>query len=181
MKIDVPVEKAYKLLGNGPVVMVSAALDGKFDVMTNAWNCALDFKPSKILLVLSAESITRKYAEESEKLVVNIPCAAQKDLLLKVGSCHGDKVDKFSDFSIPYTLGTAVKAPLVDGCLAWLECRVIKDPALASYDLVACEVIKATAQDFYFKDNNIVISSDLNQSCIHHAGDDNFYTMGKLV
>ena len=157
MQIDVPVEKAYKLLGNGPVVMVSAALDGKFDVMTNAWNCAL------------------------EKLVVNIPCAAQKDLLLKVGSCHGDKVDKFSDFSIPYTLGTAVKAPLVDGCLAWLECRVIKDPALASYDLVACEVIKATAQDFYFKDNNIVISSDLNQSCIHHAGDDNFYTMGKLV
>ena len=45
MQIDVPVEKAYKLLGNGPVVMVSAALDGKFDVMTNAWNCALDFNP----------------------------------------------------------------------------------------------------------------------------------------
>lgn len=181
MVIDVPVEKAYKLLGNGPLVMVSAAYDNKINVMTNAWNCSLDFNPSKVLLVLSSESITRMYAEQSGSLVINIPSGIQKDLVLKVGSCHGNECDKFEKFSINYRLGNSVTAPLIDGCLAWLECKIIPDLALSKYDMIACEVIKAQAQDFYFKDNNIVVSSELNQSCIHHAGEANFYSMGKIV
>ena len=42
--------------------------------------------------------------------------------------------------------GAALDAPLIDGCLAWLECRVIPEPHIQrTYDLFLGEVLAASA------------------------------------
>ncbi len=118
MKIDIDLSSAYKLFGSGPVVLVSAQHEGKKAVMTNAWNCPQDFNPTKMLLVIGADSVTRKYAEASGELVISLPTGAQKELICKIGSAHSDVVDKFKDFNIDYEAGEVVKAPKINGCLA---------------------------------------------------------------
>jgi hypothetical protein len=51
--------------------------------------------------------------------------AEQAALTLAVGTQSGRKIDKFLKVGAHGTAASVVGAPLIDGCLAWLECRVI--------------------------------------------------------
>jgi flavin reductase (DIM6/NTAB) family NADH-FMN oxidoreductase RutF len=84
--IEVDVNNAYKLISLGSVIMISSSLNGKLNVMANAWNCPLDFSPSKVLVIVGRESTTRHYIDESGEFIINVASSNQKDLVVKVGS-----------------------------------------------------------------------------------------------
>lgn len=177
--IDVSIEKAYRLIANGSTVMISAAFNDRQNVMTNAWNCPLDFSPSKALFVVGSDSVTRQLFEKSKEFVVNIPCTSQKDIVLSVGTCHGDVVNKFEKFNIEYKLGTIVKAPCIEGCIAHLECKVIDEPELAKkYDIILAEIVHARVKKDCFDGEKLVLDKI---STLHHILDDEFYSMGNKI
>ena len=46
------------------------------------------------------------------------------ELANKLGSSHGQDIDKFSKFNIVTEPASKIKAPLLSGCFANIECRV---------------------------------------------------------
>lgn len=181
MVISIPLDKAYQTLVSGSVIMISTANQHFKNVMSCAWNCPLDFDPSKFVLVLGRDSTTREIIDETSEFVINIPSQNLINLILDVGSCHGKDVDKFKKFNIDYFEADIVKSPCLKNCLGWLECKVIKEPILEEkYDIVLAEVVNAKVVTEFFDGDKI---SPINEefSPLHHISGNEFRTIGKIV
>jgi flavin reductase (DIM6/NTAB) family NADH-FMN oxidoreductase RutF len=180
-RIPVELSKAYRLLNHGPTVMVSSARDGAANVMSAAWSMPLDFDPPKVAVVIDKNTLTRGLVEGSGEFVLNVPSSAQAALTVAVGSTSGRDVDKFAEHGIRTLAAGVVKAPLVDGCLAWLECRVIPEPHVqAAYDLFLAEVVAAWADPDVFADGHWKDDQGGKRS-IHYIAGGQFFETGAPV
>jgi flavin reductase (DIM6/NTAB) family NADH-FMN oxidoreductase RutF len=150
----VELKLAYRLLNHGPTVLVSAAHGGRRNVMAAAWAMPLDFMPPKVALVVDKSTFTRGLIEASGSFALNLPCAEIADLAYTVGSTSGHEVaDKFERYGIGTRPGAALPGlPLVEGCVGWLECRLLPEPALQqTHDLFLGEVVAASADARVFR------------------------------
>ncbi|MSQ82448.1 MAG: flavin reductase family protein [Myxococcales bacterium] len=148
MRVAVPLNKCYRLINHGPVTLVSAAANGQTNVMAAAWTMPLDFDPPKIAVVIGAGDLTRSLIDASRELVVQVPPRGLAEQTDAVGSCTGRLVDKWLKFGLSSEPGAVVNAPLVTGCVAWLECRMVDEPSVEQrYDLLIAEVVAAWADD----------------------------------
>lgn len=124
----VPLEKAYLLLNHGPTVMISSAYNNHRNVMSAAWSSALDYAPARVLVVLDKHGYSHQLVKKSGEFVVMLPSKSMAKLVLQVGHCTGSELDKFAAFNIPTLPAKTVTAPLIAGCLAFLECKLIDEP-----------------------------------------------------
>jgi flavin reductase (DIM6/NTAB) family NADH-FMN oxidoreductase RutF len=181
MRIQVPREKAYLLLNHGPTTLVTAAHGGRANIMAVAWAMALDIDPPKVTLVISADSFTRSLMEKSGEFALSLPSTEQVDLTLAVGHSSGGDTDKFKKFKIATFPGSKIKAPLVEGCLGWMECRRIPEPHIEkTYDLFVAEVLAAWAEDSLFGPKGWTFREGL-PSTIHHIGGSVFTFPGGML
>jgi flavin reductase (DIM6/NTAB) family NADH-FMN oxidoreductase RutF len=78
---------------------------------------------------LLAVSVSKTFAtypliEESKEFAINVIADNQRDLAGKFGSVHGYEIDKLKEFGVKTESASVIKAPLVAGCFANIECRV---------------------------------------------------------
>jgi len=156
----IPISKAYRLLNHGPTVLVTTAHGNQRNVMAAAWNMPLDFDPPRIAIVIDKKTYTRELIEASGSFAINVPCRAQAEIVVKVGSSSGRELlgkpesDKFAAFQLPTFAASNIAAPLLEGCVAWLECKVIPEPHIQdTYDLFLAEVVAAQVDDRVFSQN----------------------------
>lgn len=175
----VELKLATSLLNHGPIVLVSSAHGGKQNVMTAAWAMPLDFVPPKVAVVIGRESFTRELMEASGAFVLSIPAKAIADKVLWAGSHSGREVDKFSESGLVALPASKVSAPLIDGCVACLECKVIAEPHnQQQYDLFFGEVVAAWADPRVFSDGQWQFNDDSLRT-IHYTSQGNFFAIGE--
>ena len=177
MRVPLELRRSYRLLNHGPVVLVSAAAEGKENLMPVAWTVPLDFEPARVALVISAEARTRELIEASGELAISIPPASMLDAVYEAGHVSGREVDKWSRCGFRRARGEKVAAPLVEGCVGWLECRVIDRSLAAPYDLFVCEVLAAWVDDACFRDGEWVFPDDAHRT-VHHMSAGKFFLTG---
>jgi flavin reductase (DIM6/NTAB) family NADH-FMN oxidoreductase RutF len=182
----VDLSKAYRLLNHGPTVLVSTAHANQRNVMAAAWNMALDFAPPKIAIVIDKKTYSRELIEASGSLVINVPCRAQAAMVVQVGSSSGRELlgkeadNKFAAFDLPTLPASKIEAPLLQGCVAWLECKVIPEPHIQdTYDLFLAEVVAAWADDRVFSDGHWHFDGHDELRTIHHVAGGNFMAIGE--
>jgi flavin reductase (DIM6/NTAB) family NADH-FMN oxidoreductase RutF len=155
--VNVDLAKAYRLLNHGPTILVTSSHNGKRNIMTAAWNVPLDFDPPKVIVVIDKNTYTRELIEASGTFAINVPCVAQIDTVQKVGSSSGRDLkdtDKFAEYGLETFPAKEITAPLLKGCVAWLECKIIPEPHNQStYDLFIAEVVAAYADERVFSQN----------------------------
>lgn len=152
-RVELP--KAYRLINHGPTVMVSSAHGGRRNIMSAAWNMALDFTPAKVCVVIDKTTFTRGLVEASGEFMLQVPARAQAAQVLAVGRKSGRDGDKFADAALrtldasllgEATVSPALLSTALEGSLAWLACRVIPEPHnQQAYDLFIGEVVAAWA------------------------------------
>jgi flavin reductase (DIM6/NTAB) family NADH-FMN oxidoreductase RutF len=150
----VPLEKAYRLMNHGPTVLVSSAHDGVSNVMAAAWSMPLDFDPPKVSVVIDKSTLTRQLVEASGIFVLNVPAQTIARQVIGVGTDSAKTVpNKLLKHGVTTFAATQVEAPLVGGCVAWLECRVVPEPHNQNtYDLFIGTVVAAWADSRVFSD-----------------------------
>ncbi len=160
MRTPIDLPQAYRLLNHGPTVLVTSAHGLQRNIMAAAWNMPLDFDPPRIAIVIDKKTYTRELIEASGSFAINVPCRAQADMVMRVGSSSGRELlgkaeaDKFAAFRLPTFAAARVDAPLVEGCVAWLECKIIPEPHIQNtYDLFLAEVVAAQADERVFSQN----------------------------
>lgn len=177
-RIAIPLPKSYLLLNHGPTVLVSSAHGGRRNVMAAAWNMALDFDPPKVAVVIDKATLTRELVEASGEFVLNVPAREQAALTLAVGTQSGREADKFQKVGVGETAASTVGAPLIAGCLAWLECRVIPEPHIQkTYDLFLAQVVAAWADPEAFS-NGRWHFPDPQRHSIHYQAGGSFFATG---
>ncbi len=178
MREAVELAKAYLLLNHGPVTLVSSADGGKRNVMAASWAMPLDFAPPKVAVVIDKNAYSRELIEASGEFVLNIPCQSIAGQVLAVGSCCGREADKFSQCGLVAEPASVVGAPLVGGCVAWLECKVIPEAHNEQrYDLFLAEVVAAWADPRVFSGGRWHFPSD-DLRTLHYLAGGNFIATG---
>ena len=182
--LPVPLEKAYRLLTHGPTVLVSSRHAGVDNVMAAAWACALDFAPPKLTVVLDKQTATRGLIEASGRFVVQVPNAAQLELTNRVGNRSlAEEPDKLANAGVGLLHLAGDALPFVDGCSAWLECRLVPEPHIQmAYDLFIGEVVAAWADERAFRDGHWQFeNAGPEWRSIHHVAGGQFYAIGEAL
>ncbi|WP_371226806.1 flavin reductase family protein [Pseudomonas sp. QE6] len=176
---DVPLAKAYLLLNHGPSTLVTSEHDGVANVMAAAWVMPLDFDPPKLLLVLDRNTWSRHLVEGAGAFVIQLPSRQQAELTLAVGSSNGGEMNKFEQLDIRTARARQIEAPIVEGCVAYLECKVISEPNnQEKYDLFIAEVVAAYADERAFSNGRWHFPSDELRT-IHYQAGGAFFATGE--
>lgn len=180
----VDLDKAYRLINHGPTVLVSSRHNSIDNVMAAAWACGLDYGPSKVTVVVDSQTKTRQLMESSGLFGLQVPTVAQKELTYYVGSVSlSDEADKVKNSGAKLFNFEGIDLPFVEGCAAWLACRIIPEPHIQNtYDLFIGEVIGAWSDTRVFKDGHWMYEkADPSMRSIHHVAGGNFYAIGESM
>lgn len=177
-RVPVELAKAYRLMNHGPTVIVTSHHGGRSNIMSAAWSMPLDFDPPKVAVVIDKSTFTRGLIEASGEFVLNIPSRELARLTVDVGNSSGNEIDKFAAYGIATAAGSVVKAPLVEGCLGWLECRLIPESHIQqAYDLFLGEVVAAWADPEVFDGAHWKVEAGGKRS-IHYVAGGHFFEIG---
>lgn len=183
--VDLP--RAYRLLNHGPVTLVTSAHAGRRNIMAAAWAMPLDFDPPKVAVVIDRSTLTRELIDASGRFVLNIPCRAQAQTTLDVGSISGRDLeagkDKFAHFGLDTLPASTVDAPRLAGCVGWLECRVVVEPHnQQQYDLFIGEVLAAWADPEVFSNGRWHFdAAPDDKRTLHYVAGGAFYATGESL
>lgn len=185
-----PVELAHasRLINHGPTVLVSTVHQGRRNLMAAAWSMPVEFTPPRIAIVIDKTTYTHELVMASGRFAINLPGRALADLTYTVGSLSGRPVDgstpdKFTRFGVEAVPGPVFGLPLVAGCIAWMECRLIPEPhTQQAYDTVFAEVVSAQADERVFQQGRWSLRDDNTElHTLHHLGAGQFAWPARTV
>ncbi len=184
--VAVELPKAYRLLNHGPVTIVTSAHGGRRNLMAAAWTMPLDFSPPKVCVVIDRNTLTRELVEASGCFVLNLPCRTQAQTTLDVGSLGGRDVpsgDKFAHYGLATRPASRIEAPLLEGCVGWLECRVVAEPHnQQAYDLFIGEVVAAWADAEVFSEGRWHFEgATVDRRTLHYVAGGSFFVTGDTL
>ncbi len=188
LRAPVQPEHASRLLNHGPTVLVSTEADGRRNLMAAAWSMPVEFTPPRIAVVIDKSTYTREQVAKTGRLALNIPCRAVADLTYTVGSVSGrdepmPAEDKFDRYGITSFAGPTLGLPLVDGCVGWLECKVISEPhAEQAYDTFFVEAVSALSDTRVFANGRWMMDGRHPElHTLHHLGAGSFAVAAETV
>ena len=151
-------------------------------VMAASWAMPLDFSPPKVAVVIDRNTYSRQLLEAAGSFVLAIPGRGIADKVLAAGSSAGQPgCDKIAELGFTSEPATQVEAPLLDGCAAWLECRVLPEAHnQQAYDLFLAEVVAAWADDRAFRDGRWLFAAEELRTLHYVAGGQFFLTGDSL-
>ena len=176
MKQVVPLKHASRLINHGPTVLVSTLHNGQRNVMAAAWSMPVEFDPPRLAVVIDKSTLTRAHLAATGQLALSVPCRAMADATFAVGSISGRDApkgqDKLEQFNLQSFASPELGLPWVEGCVAWLECRVLQEPhAEQAYDTFFVEVVSAQADDRVFANGHWQFTeANADLHTLHHLG-----------
>lgn len=176
MKKEIPVEKAYRLLNSGCVVLLTTAHRDRVNVMTLAWQTPLSARPPLVGIAVANGHFTHEVLTAGEEFVLNIP---GKELLAAVHLCgklSGRTHDKFKEAGLTPVAAKKVRPPLIAECLAHLECGVVNRYSVGDHTLFVGEILAASAEADLFSEQ---WEDRPEAAIIHHLGGNKYYFSGR--
>jgi flavin reductase (DIM6/NTAB) family NADH-FMN oxidoreductase RutF len=170
IKKDFPISDVRRFIEPGPIVLVSSSWKGESDIMTMGWHMIMGEDPSLIGCYIWTENHSYEIIKKSKECVINVPTVDIAATVVRIGNCHGGKIDKFEEFKLTPLPGEKVKAPLIKECFANFECKLIDTSLIKKYSLFVFEVVKAQ-----------VAKSPKFPKTIHYRGDGLFMISGEEV
>jgi len=115
-----------KARGNlcNPIILVTAKHNKVRNVMTAAWCAPTSFDPPLISINIGTSRFTHDLIMKSNEFAINVVSFDQMDLAIYCGNISGRDVDKFKEKKISTRPAKKIKAPLINGCAANIECKV---------------------------------------------------------
>jgi len=119
------------------VVVVSSRIDGEYRGMTVSSLVSISLEPPLVLVGLERESATRAAVLEAGAFNVSLLTRSQEFVADRL-SGRAPAIDP-AWRALPHHLGKN-GIPLVDGCAAWLECRLVRVHEAGDHDICLGEV-----------------------------------------
>jgi flavin reductase (DIM6/NTAB) family NADH-FMN oxidoreductase RutF len=136
---------ARRLLNPGPVALVSTSWRAMSNVAPVAWTVPLSMGPPLVGIVVHPHRHTADMIRFSEEFALNIP---GPDLLKQtafLGTQTGLNTQKMEAAGLEPFRGLHVEAPLIEGCLAWIECGLQDVIPIGDHTLFVGRVVKVQA------------------------------------
>ncbi len=177
----VPLKRATRLLNHGGLALVTARAQDRANVMPAAWVTPLSATPPLVGVAIAPERFTYHLVEQSGEFGLSIPGLDLARQVRRAGTLSGREVpDKFQAVGLLTEPARKIRAPLVQGCLAHLECRVIHRVPTGDHVFFVGQVLAAWADPRAFHDLWL-LPPDPALRPLHHLGSDQFAVLERRV
>ncbi|MGQ9572801.1 MAG: flavin reductase family protein [Dehalococcoidia bacterium] len=161
---------ARRLLAGGPVVLLTTRWHGVANVMPVAWHMPLSHDPPLVGIAVHPSRHTYDMLRFSEEFALNVPGPDLMNHVQYLGMVSGRDVQKIEVAKLSTFKGQRVDAPLLEGCLAWIECVVEDVLRLGDHHLFVGKVIAAQAEREAFAESWLLEDDDYKP--LHYLGGD---------
>ena len=124
MRHTIEERDARRLLGGGPVALLTTAWHGNWNVMPAAFVTPVSIDPPFIGVAVHPARHTHDMIKFSEEFALNIPTQELLHHCQYLGSVSGTELNKLELTRLPTFAARKVQAPLLEGCVGWIECGV---------------------------------------------------------
>lgn len=168
MRRSLAEQVARRLLGGGPVVLVTTAWRGNYNVMPAVFVTPLSFDPPLIGLAVHPSRHTHDMIKYSEEFALNLPSRELLHHTQYLGSVSGRDADKFGLTKLPTFRARKVEAPLLEGCVGYIECGVEDAITTGDHTLFIGKVVAAQVEKEAFDETWLLDDPDLKP--LHYLG-----------
>ncbi len=177
---EIDIESANRLINHGPVVLVSTKdKKGLYDTAPIAWTSPVAKSPPMLLIVVGRKHKTYENITTGKEFIVCVPHVSQVQLVLKTGSISGKEVDKFESLNIKSFTGRKVDAQVVQECVGYIECKVVKIIETEDAGIIIGQVLLAAADEQAYSDR-LVCEKQAGKT-LHHLGGNAFAVPGDEI
>jgi flavin reductase (DIM6/NTAB) family NADH-FMN oxidoreductase RutF len=152
MRRNLSEHDARRLLVAGPVVLLTTKWRGNQDVLPIAWSAPLSAEPPLVGVCVHPSRHSHDMIRYSEEFALNFPGPALLNHVAYYGSVSGRDVDKLELTKLPTISARKVEAPLLDGCVASIECGVEDAIRIGDHTLFVGRVLAVAADDDAFQE-----------------------------
>jgi len=167
---------ARRLLNPGPVAIVTTSWRGMSNAAPIAWTAPLSMEPPLVGCVIHPHRHTADMIRFSEEFAINIP---GPDLLKQtafLGSLTGLNNNKLESSGLELFSGQRIDAPLIEGCLAWIECGLQDVIRIGDHTLFVGRVVRVQALDEAYAQRWLL--EDRRYSPLTYIGGPNYAVVG---
>ncbi len=173
MRHSVAESNARRLIAGGPVVLLTTAWHGNANVMPAAYVMPLSFDPPLLGVAIHPARHTHDMIRFSEEFALNVPGPRLLHHCQYLASVSGHDVNKLELTRLPTFKARKVEAPLLEGCVAWVECGLHDAYTIGDHTLFIGVVAAAQAEKEAFEETWL-LPEDEEMRPLHYLGM-NFY------
>jgi len=149
---DVPLNEFSRLLHPFNATLVTCqGKDGRPNALAIAWIMPVNTNPPMLVFAVKKERYSCRLLEQTREFVVNIARFDMANQVFYCGRKSGKDVDKFKETGLTVGKAKRVSVPIINECVAHVECRVVEMSSKWDHVLVIGEVLAAYAGKEAFK------------------------------
>jgi flavin reductase (DIM6/NTAB) family NADH-FMN oxidoreductase RutF len=171
--------EARRLLTGGPVVLVTTSWHAKTNVMPVAYVMPLSFKPPLVGIAVHPSRHTHDMIRFSEEFAINVPGRSLIHHIQYLGSVSGKDLDKFELTKLPMLKARKVGAPLIEGCIGYIECGLEDALRVGDHTLFVGRVVAASVDDEAFDETWLLADDD--HKPLHYLGLSRYAILGEKM
>jgi flavin reductase (DIM6/NTAB) family NADH-FMN oxidoreductase RutF len=142
------------------------------NIITIAWLMPVSVIPPLLAFSIKPTRYSYRLIHMSGEFVVNVGSLDLAQSALFCGRCSGQNVDKFAETGLTPGKARFVQPPIIQECLAHLECNLVHDIQAGDHHILTAEVLAAYAQTGVLTEEGFY---DLNRvQPLLHVGRDRF-------
>ena len=126
-----------------PVTLIGSSWQGTDNVMTASWVVCSSRRPPLVSVYIYNRQFTRELISQSGEFVVNVLAGDQTEVSEICGTISGRKANKYAKAKLRTRRADEVSVPLIEGCLANLECKVVAEYEVGDHTLFVGEIVAA--------------------------------------
>lgn len=167
----------HRLIGSGPVTLLTSQYRAQPNVMTAGWIVPLSLDPPLVGVAIHPARLTHEFVSKSEQFALNLPHVETLAAVQQCGLISGRDADKFVTVGLAPEPAAAIEPPLIAACLGHLECGVVERVRLGDHDLFVGQVLAVSADDEAFGTAWNV--DEEAGHLLHHLGENLYAALGK--
>jgi flavin reductase (DIM6/NTAB) family NADH-FMN oxidoreductase RutF len=136
-----------------PVVLISTiSKDGVHNAAP--WSCVTPIlRPLDEVLIASwLQRDTLENIHQTGEFVINVPPAGMEEAVMVCAKNFPPEVDELEKAGLQPRTSRKVRAPGIEGCLAWAECALEEEIAREKFVLIIGKVVHLEADDRFFSE-----------------------------
>jgi flavin reductase (DIM6/NTAB) family NADH-FMN oxidoreductase RutF len=171
--------EARRLLTGGPVLLVTTSWHAKANVMPVAYAMPLSFTPPLVGIAVHPSRHTHDMIRFSEEFAINVPGRNLLHHVQYLGSVSGSELDKLELTKLPTIRARKVEAPLIDGCVGYIECGLEDALRFGDHTLFVGRVVAASVDNEAFDETWLLADDDYKP--LHYLGLNRYAILGQTM
>ncbi len=132
-------------------LITCGSIEGKSNIIAVSFCMPVSKVPPLIACAVGRKTYSCKLIENTREFIVNVPSKQLKQKIYYCGYHSGYRVDKFKETGLTPQSARKVKAPIIDECVAHMECKLKQEIETGDKILFIGEVVEAYADETLIK------------------------------